>query len=476
MNVRFKRFSGGYEFGNFAGKPQDEIVELRIPERVIIPLAQGSGNEVLPNVQPGENVRAGQIIGIDNDSISNPVHSTVSGLVEEIAKIDYLGKEIQAVAVKSDGTSDWEPLGSQSSAWTELSEEEIEERVYLSGAASLDKEGIPTRYRSSNISPDDVRHIIIRGVESELYDISLNTLLGGENIYHFIEGLKILKKIIPKARFHLALNSYQRGVIKRLFSLIVRYDWIDSFLLEPKYPQEYDEIIVPTILDMQIPSGGSPTSIGAVVLSVQTILHVYEAVVEGKPVIERIVALGGTGFKDNYHVRLRIGTTLDYLTGNRIDPDINTRILLNSPLTGIVLTDPNFPLDRQCSGIIAVPEKTTRQFLSFIRPGFRKDSYSRTFLSRLPVLKKECNTNIHGEERPCISCSFCEEVCPVKIIPHLIYKRVDRNMIDEALINLRIFKCIDCNLCSYVCPSKIPLAKLIKEGKEKLIEEGFRFP
>ena len=40
-------------------------------------------------------------------------------------------------------------------------------------------------------------------------------------------------------------------------------------------------------------------------------------------------------------------------------------------------------------------------------------------------------------------------------------------------MRLEIFNCIECNLCSYICPSKIPLATSIKEGKEKLIEQGF---
>ena len=71
-----------------------------------------------------------------------------------------------------------------------------------------------------------------------------------------------------------------------------------------------------------------------------------------------------------------------------------------------------------------------------------------------------------------ISCNYCEEACPVNVIPHLLSKYVQRNIIDETLMKLRIFNCIECGLCSYVCPSKIPLAKYIKEGQEKLTIQG----
>lgn len=379
--------------------------------------------------------------------------------MDGIVKINYYGKEASAVKIKSDGTSDWERLNSYTTEWDKLSVEKIEEILYLSGAASLDKYGIPIRYKSSNILPDDVRHIIVTGVESELYAPSLNALLGGDELYHFVEGLKILNKIMPKARLHLAINRNQKGLIKRLFALISGYDWIEPILLEPKYPQEYDEIIVPTILGMKILFKDAPASIGAVVISIQTILHIYEAVVEGKPVIERIVALGGTGFKDNYHVKLRIGTNLEYLTKDRINTSKKVRIVLNSPLTGINISEPDFPIDRQCNSIIALIEETDREFLTFVRPGFRRNSYARTFLSSIPVFKKICDTNIHGEERPCVSCAFCEEVCPVNIIPHLLYKYIKSGVTVEELANFGISDCIGCNLCNYVCPSKIPIAQ-----------------
>ena len=469
MKVKNRTFSGGYRFKNFAGQPEKELVEIGIPEKVVIPLLQG----VPPVVKSGESVKAGQIIGADDDSVSNPVHSTVNGVVKEIKAIEYPRGEIQAVIVKSDGTSDWEALEYRGADWTELPKEDLDQMLYLSGAASLDGGGIPTEHKSSTISPDDVDHIIVSGVDSEVYNPSLSVLLSGDNILSFVQGLRILHKVIRGARIHLALNVYERQLIKRILPLLEDYNWLDVFRLEPKYPQELDEVIIPTVLNQELPRGSSPAQIGVVVLSIQTILHIYEAVATGKPVIERIVTLGGTGFEQNQHVKLRVGAPLEYLFKGRVDANKDVRFVLNSPLTGQRVSDLSLPVDRQLTSVIALPEERNREFLAFVRPGFRKDSYSRTFVSSLPIFKKNCDTNVHGEERPCISCTFCDEVCPARIIPHLIHKHVERDAVDEALINLRIFDCIECNLCDYICPSKISLASSIKEGKKRLIEEGF---
>ena len=82
------------------------------------------------------------------------------------------------------------------------------------------------------------------------------------------------------------------------------------------------------------------------------------------------------------------------------------------------------------------------------------------------------DTNIHGEHRPCIACTYCDNVCPVGILPHLLHRYVQRGVIDETIVRYRIFDCIDCNLCTYVCTSKIPLAQLMRKGKDSLKAEG----
>ncbi len=481
MMPKYKIFPRGYKFNNFEGQPEKKLIQLGIPGSVTIPLKQGFGNEVSPLVEPNQKVAAGQIIGRDDESVSSPVHSSVNGRIAEIGRIDRCGSEIGAITIESDGTDHWQKLQGYSSNWQDLSAEKIGELIYLSGAGSSGMGGIPTTFNSSVIAPEDVENVIIQGVGSEVHNLSPDVLLQGEGLSHFIEGLGILTKVMSVARFHLVLNKSQKSLIDEVSQLLPTDNLINFSTVSSKYPVDHDEVLTPLLLGGEFPHGYSAANIGVVVLDIQAVLHVYEAVAEGKPLIERTVALCGSGFREKLHVNSRLGTPMEYVIRDSVDSDKNLRLVLNSCLTGPKLSDLSLPVDRTFATVTALLEEDESQFLAFARPGFKSDSYTRTCISGLfgkssKMFQKTCGTNVHGELRPCISCTFCEEVCPAGIIPHLLFHYVEKDVIDETLLRYKIFDCMECNLCSYVCPSKIPVAQFIKEGKTKLLAEGCKPP
>ncbi len=472
MSILFRSFSGGYRFKNFAGQATDEQITAELPEKVIIPMKQGFGNELTPKVKPGEKVKAGQIIAQDDKLISSPIHSSVNGIVKEIISFNYFNREMKAVLIESDNDPSFIKITTENKDWHDLSPEEVGNLIYKSGVSSLDREGIPTGFKSSIILPGEVEDVIIHGVGSEPYNLSLGVLLSGKRILNFVEGIEILQKVMGRATFHIAFSKYDKILLEELRKLTSDNRRIKIYGLSPKYPQGFDEVLVPTILGKKFPYGYSAANIGIVILNIQAVQQVYEAVVTGKPLIERTVALCGTGFKNNFHLNVRIGSPLESVLKGRLDQDIHSRLIINSPLTGIELTDLNLPLNKTFSQIIALDNSKDNEFLSFIRPGVYKDSYSNCYVSTALNTQKKVNTLQNGERRPCIFCNYCQQACPAGIIPHYIYHHVERGFVDQELMRFAIFNCIKCNLCSYVCPSKIPLAKYISEGMVSLTDRA----
>ena len=203
---------------------------------------------------------------------------------------------------------------------------------------------------------------------------------------------------------------------------------------------------------------------------VAVIHHLYEAVVEGKPLIEKIITLSGPGFENPSHVLVRLGTPFSDVLGNGQN---GNRLVRNSLLHGETISDTSLPVTLDCEGIISLRDGATDTLFPFARPGFRQDSHTLTFVSNYLPFEKECTTNINGERRACISCGFCSDICPSRIFPQILHRYVERNVINEKLKQYNLMSCIECHLCTYVCPTKVPVSHLIIQGKERLREEGF---
>jgi Na+-translocating ferredoxin:NAD+ oxidoreductase RnfC subunit len=85
-------------------------------------------------------------------------------------------------------------------------------------------------------------------------------------------------------------------------------------------------------------------------------------------------------------------------------------------------------------------------------------------------VRERLTTAMRGELRPCVSCNFCEEVCPAGISPHLIHKFLYRDLIEEAAY-ARVDLCVECGLCSYVCPSKLDLRAQFTEARKQVEQD-----
>ena len=126
-------------------------------------------------------------------------------------------------------------------------------------------------------------------------------------------------------------------------------------------------------------------------------------------------------------------------------------------LKGTALSDKDIAVDSETRGITFIPEHMGREFIGWLRPGFDRHSYAPCFGSGLMGdFPERLTTAIRGEVRPCISCNFCEEVCPAGIMPHLIHKYIYADKIEE-IIRSRVDLCVQCGLCSFICTSKIEL-------------------
>lgn len=312
-----------------------------------------------------------------------------------------------------------------------------------------------------------VTDIVVNAVSAEPYELPAEILVKEENINAFSDGLKLIHDSYEKAKVTLVLGEDQEKLFGLFSTFTDNLSWLDVCTVTSKYPANLKELQIPLAIGKTYPVGYDPAHIGVLFLSVSDVLTVEKAVSRNGDPSTTYVALSGTGWKENLVLEVPVGTAVRDLTAKYLG-DVEIRLVKNSVVTGPVLNDEDL-ITYDTDVVIALPEDRRRQTLFFLRAGGKADSFSNSFLSRLmPKAEKTAGTNLNGERRACVSCTYCQSICPVGLIPHLLHKHVDKDIISERLAEYRIFDCIECGLCDYVCPSKIEISSHIKLGKEKL--------
>lgn len=463
-----KTFKGGHYFGLFEGTPRGKRLQAApLPKRVIIPLRQGFSAEVAPTVKEGDHVKTGQIIGRAEPKPkkpSTPVHASISGRVIKIEKHPHpLGGETLCVIIESDGKDEWEKLD-RLLYYEKLSPEELGKILYEAGVTSGGQAGFPTSYHSAYATPDKIRYLIIHAVETEPFCEATDQLLY-EEFDKFVGGIKILRQALGNVQVHIGLAYNKPRIYEELIKRFERSDWCTIHRLRPKYPQGDDAVLIRTLLGLLLPQRGYATDAGCVVQDVQQCIAAYEAVVEGKPFVERVVSVAGSAIKEPGNYRVRVGTPIGDLLENNLKG--NGRIVMGSIMRGQAQGDLDVPITREIPTAIALRE-AERELFPIARLGWDCDSFTKVYFS-LPWVKKRATTSLHGSPRPCVKCGYCVDVCPQNLVPALLGEYSANGLLSEAQ-DIDLFACIECGLCAYVCPSKIPLLEQIREGKRKILE------
>ena len=243
-----------------------------------------------------------------------------------------------------------------------------------------------------------------------------------------------------------------------------------------------------------------PINKGEVVwtMNAQDVAVLGELVTTGVYRPEKVIAVAGPNIKNPHYYRVKAGACLaeiiksqlinnDYPKMDTNDAAKENRIISGDILSGTQIAPDGF-IGAYDDLVSIVPEGDYYDFMGWLMPGFRKFSFSRTFLSgfmpkstskplgiNLPRLEKlwKFDTNTHGDVRPLVFTGNFERVFPFDIYPTQLIKACIFGDID-LMENLGIYEVEpeDFALCEFIDTSKTDIQAIIREALEKLRKEA----
>lgn len=416
-------------------------VAAPLPKQAVFPLSQHIGAPAKPVVQKGDHVKVGTLIAEAGGFVSAPIYSSVSGTVFKVdTTIDASGYRKPAIIINVEG-DEWEETIDRSTKLervadhTELTPEEIVNRIKWAGVTGMGGAGFPTFIKLMPPPGCTAESVILNGVECEPY-ITADYRLMMEHADEILVGLDLLMKAAKTNRGYIGIEANKPKAIALFKEKTKNNDNIEIVELKQKYPQGGEKQLVDAVINRQVPAPPAiPVNVGAIVQNVATAFAVYEAVMKHKPLFERYTTVTGKEMAKPANFLVRMGTpTSELIEACGGLPVSENKVLSGGPMMGKALISIDAPIVKGSNSITVISGREAKRH----EPG------------------------------PCLRCAKCVDVCPMGLEPYLLATASSMKMWDKCEEEL-ITSCIECGSCQFTCPAFRPLLDNIRIGKQSVM-------
>jgi electron transport complex protein RnfC len=433
--------NGGLQLRNLSTETGG-IRNAVIPSIAVFPLLQHSGSPAECIVSVGDRVREGMMIARSSGPLSVPIHSSIPGVVTGRRPVRLPnGEYSDAVVIKLEG--EFARLsGVPAYSVGESSREELLDRMEERGLVTLDSDAVPLHALWKLPRGKHIDRLIVSTLNDEPY-LSVESQLAVEHKEVLVEGFALALRVLrPRKIVYVSEKEPIDGEKSEIAETLDRAAAAEGIPFEAatvgsRYPRGERRELVRVVTGRRVPPGASILDLGVLVTNASTLVALREAVLGGKPLIERYVSVRGGAVSMPTTLRVRIGTRVqDLLEECGGFSELPDRIIVGGPLSGAVIYDLDTPVMKNTSAILALTHR-------------------------------EVNG---GSRMPCINCGRCLTSCPEGLNAIGMYQSIERGRFDRT-IAAKLSECTECGCCGVVCPSHIPLLHGLRLGK-RMVRRG----
>ena len=368
------------------GKTRTSSVAIRphAPSVVELSMSLFLGRPSTPLVKVGDHVKLGQKIGESGGFVSLPVHASVSGEVISVKpQMMLMDRPEMTVTIRNDMQDEWIDLTPLGQDVDSVEPSAIIPAIQEAGICGLGGAAFPTHVKLTIPEGKRCEAIIVNGAECETH-VTADHRLMLENAQDIVDGLRLAMRAVGVETGIIAIEDNKKDAIATMKQAVAGIAGLSVVSLQAKYPQGSEKQLIYATTGREVPSKGLPIDVGVVVLNAGTAAAIADAVLRGKPLIQRITTVTGC-VKEPANLLARIGTPVSELVeacgGYTQEP---YRVVMGGCMTGLCTPNDAVPTGKRTNCVIALTEK-------------------------------EAKTQAEG---PCIRCGRCIEACPMGLQPY----------------------------------------------------------
>jgi electron transport complex protein RnfC len=245
-------------------------------------------------------------------------------------------------------------------------------------------------------------------------------------------GIRYLLKAVKAKRAIIGIEANKQDAAVFLSGYLPEDGSVSVEVVPVKYPQGAEKMLITSLLGREVPSGGLPIDVHAVVVNVATTAEIGRLLPHGRGIQERVVTITGPAVQKKGNYLVPIGTPLRYVLEQVGVKGTVSEVYMGGPMMGVAVSNLDISIVKGTSGIVI----------------FTEEDVSRP-----------------EQVYPCIKCGACVDACPLSLNPSKLGILAKFEAYDKMASEFHLMDCFECGSCSFVCPSHIPLVQYFRLSK-----------
>lgn len=331
--------------------------------------------------------------------------------------------------------------------------EELQQIVYDAGIVGAGGAGFPTHRKFS----DKVKQIVVNAAECEPLMMVDHHILE-HHLQALVDTLNLLIDTLGADEAIIGIKGKNMHLLDSKIVASLSLTRVRISEIPDIYPAGDEVVLTYETTGKIIPEGAIPIMVGVMVINVETVYNIHNAVTKNAPVVEKYITIGGDT-KEDITVKAPVGMKISGLLAAAGYTDLTDKAVVNGgPMMGKLVNLETDAVTKTTKGLLIFP-KTHPIIQRKLRP---------------------MNMTLKRASAACCNCTMCSDMCPRNLLGYAInvhktLRAASHSEVTDTEAFLQASLCCGCGVCTVIaCQQDLDPQAISMETKGLLGKYGLR--